>query len=53
MHHLADELGVTDTAVRLWEVGERQPSPALLARYVALLDDLRAAAPALDVDGAA
>lgn len=43
MRNLADDLGVTTTAVRLWEVGERNVSPEFLERYVALLDDLRSA----------
>ncbi len=43
MRSIADDLGVTTTAVRLWEVGQRNVSPDYLERYVALLDDLRAA----------
>ena len=40
MRNVADDLGVTSTAVRLWEVGERNVSPEYLERYVAMLTDL-------------
>ncbi len=43
MRNIADDLGVTPTAVRLWELGERNVSPEFLERYVALLEDLRSA----------
>lgn len=43
MRNVADELGVTPTAVRLWETGDRNVSPQLLRPYVEMLEDLRAA----------
>lgn len=44
MRNLGDELGVTSTAVRLWETGQRNVSPEFLARYVAILEDLHSIA---------
>jgi len=38
---LASALGVTPSAVRLWEMGERTPNPRVLCEYVDLLRELR------------
>jgi transcriptional regulator with XRE-family HTH domain len=41
MRSLADDLGVTSTAVRLWETGDRNVSAEHLERYVSILEELR------------
>lgn len=40
---MARELGVSNSAVAFWESGIHDPSPRHAARYLALLDGLRAA----------
>lgn len=40
---IAQALGVSICAVSLWERGVRQPRPAMLQRYVELLDRLAGA----------
>jgi DNA-binding transcriptional regulator YiaG len=40
---VADALGVTRTAVSLWEAGDREPRPAHRERYLELLDRIAGA----------
>lgn len=40
---IARELGVSPSSVAFWESGAHDPSPQHAARYLALLDGLRAA----------
>jgi len=42
MRHLAEELGVSVTAVGQWERGERSPRGDNLVSYVELLETIRA-----------
>jgi DNA-binding transcriptional regulator YiaG len=40
-HQIAEAVGVSASAVALWESGARKPNVAHLERYVTLLDELR------------
>ena len=42
LHQVARSLGLTASACRLWETGERRPGPSVIGPYVELLDGISA-----------